>query len=411
MMIVLGFEGVPDINSLMPKVILKARRAEPFYARHPWVFAGAIAEIQGQPADGDEVQLQSSNGQFIAYGIYNSRSKLSVRLYSWDQDQPLDPPFFELKLNQAIALRHSLLNLQSYNLSAYRIVFSEADGLSGLIVDRFTDFLAIQVSSLGIARRVSFIAKILAKQLPVQGIYLRTEKGIAQLEGLDLQDQLLWGEMPPEEIIFHENSLRFAVNLTAGQKTGYYLDQRDNRLAAAKFAKGRSVLDAFCYSGGFSIYAARAGASAVMAVDASDAALKLAARNAELNQLSHIQFRLGDVFHVMDELVQSGKQFDMVILDPPKFARNRAAVPQALQGYRRLHKLALKLLPPDGILVSCCCTGAISQEQFEDVITQVGVSARRDVQILERRGPSPDHPVRLSCREGTYLKCLICRVI
>jgi 23S rRNA (cytosine1962-C5)-methyltransferase len=243
-----------------------------------------------------------------------------------------------------------------------------------------------------------------------RGIYLRTEKGIGKLEGVELHDQLLWGTPPPADLTIEENNLRFLVNLAEGQKTGYYLDQRDNRAAVARLCPGQRVLDAFCYSGGFGIYAAKAGAAEVLGIDASEPALELARRNTVANGLGNIAFVCADVFRHLTDMVAEGRKFDVVVLDPPKFARNRGAVPEAIKGYRRLHQLAMKLLAPGGLLVTCCCTGLIVMNDLEELIAQVAVEAKRDVQILERRGPSADHPVAITCRESGYLKCIISRV-
>ena len=393
------------------QVILKEKRAQPFYGRHPWVFAGAIEKVNGTPDDGAVVDLLSSTGNFVARGLFNSQSKIRVRNYSWEADVPLDRAFFLNRFRKALTLRHEILHLNTGPTAAYRVAFSEADGLSGMIVDRYADYLTVQFTSLAIGERRAMIGDVLNELLQPKGIYLRTEKGIGQLEGLNLHDGLLAGELPPPELLIEENGLRFAVNLTEGQKTGYYIDQRDNRLAVQKLANGRRVLDAFSYSGGFGLYAAKGGATEVECVDASEPALKLAARNAELNDLKQLTFTHADVFNYLDKLVTSGRKFDLLVLDPPKFARNRAAVPKAVQGYRKLHQQALRLLAPDGILVSCCCTGLITYEMLEDVIAQVAIDAKRDLQILERRGPSSDHPVAVACRESSYLKCIISRAL
>jgi 23S rRNA (cytosine1962-C5)-methyltransferase len=278
-------------------------------------------------------------------------------------------------------------------------------------VDRYGDRLAVQLTALGLGARREMIADVLRELLAPRGIYLRTEKGIGRLEGVELHDGPLWGEPPPADLTLVENGLRVLVNLAEGQKTGYYLDQRDNRAAVARLCGGRRVLDAFCYSGGFGLHAAKAGAAEVLGVDASEAALELARKNAAANGLSGITFEAADVFHRLADLVALGRRFDVVVLDPPKFARNRAAVPEALRGYRRLHQLALKLLDRDGVLVSCCCTGLIALQELEDLIAQVAVEARRDLQILERRGAAPDHPVAITCRETGYLKCVVSRVV
>lgn len=393
-----------------PKVILKAKRAQPFFGRHPWVFAGAVERVEGEPADGAEVDLVSHGDNFVARGLFNSQSKIQVRLYSWDPGVPLDRAFFRDRLERALRLRHDLLKLNAPE-AGYRVAFSESDYLSGMVVDRYGDWLAVQFTALGLAQRREEIAGVLREMLNPRGIYLRTEKGIGRLEGLELHDGPLWGEPPPPDLTIVENGLRVLVNLTEGQKTGYYLDQRDNRAAVAALCPGKRVLDAFCYSGGFGLYAAKAGASEVLGVDASEPALDLARRNAAANELAGISFECADVFRHLADMVAIRRLFDVVVLDPPKFARNRAAVPEALKGYRRLHQLALKLLAKDGVLVSCCCTGLIALQDLEDIIAQTAAEGRRDVQILARRGPAPDHPVAVTCRESGYLKCVISRVV
>lgn len=395
---------------MTPHVILKPKRAQPFYGRHPWVYAGAIDRVEGDPADGDEVELRSSTGNFVARGLWNGQSKIHVRLLAWEEGRSLDEAFFRDRLTKAIRLRHDVLRLNHGPKSAYRVVFSEGDILSGLIVDRYAEWLAVQFTSLGMARRREMIVSLLRELLEPRGIYMRTEKGVGKLEGVELHDEPLWGEPPPDDLTIEENGLRFAVNLPEGQKTGYYLDQRDNRAAVAKLAAGKRVLDAFSYSGGFGVYAAKGGAEAVECVDASEAALALAERNAVLNGLGQLTYTRADVFGHLAKLAEEKRQFDIVVLDPPKFARNRAAVPEALKGYRRLHQLALRLLAPDGLLVSCCCTGLITMTDLEDILAQTAIDAKRDVQFLERRGPAADHPVSVTCRESGYLKCILSRV-
>ncbi len=393
-----------------PKVILKPKRAQPFFGRHPWVFAGAIDRVEGLPADGDEVDLVSTAGNFVARGLYNSQSKINVRLYSWQEGVALDRAFFRDRLASALRLRHDILKLNTPD-AGYRVAFSESDYLSGMIVDHYAGWLTVQFTALGLAKRREMFVEILRELLNPRGIYLRTEKGIGKLEGVELHDEPLWGESPPADLSIVENGMRFFVNLAEGQKTGYYLDQRDNRAAVARLCPGKRVLDAFCYTGGFGLYAARASAAEVLGVDASEPALELARRNATANSLTNITFENADVFRHMSDLAAGGRKFDTVILDPPKFARNRAAVPEALKGYRRLHQLALKLLDKDGVLVSCCCTGLIAMTDLEELIGQVAVEAKRDLQLLERRGAAADHPVAVTCRETGYLKCIISRVL
>ena len=397
-------------SAVSGQVFLKPKRAAPFYARHPWVFAGAVDRIEGDPADGAVVDVRSHVGNFVGRGLFNNQSKIQIRLYSWDEKADLDRDFFRTKLQRALRLRHDILKLNGGPDAAYRVVFSEADTLSGMVVDRYGGWLTVQFTSLAMAARRDMFGELLTELLGCQGVYLRTEKGIGKLEGVTLQDGLLCGEAPPAEVVIHENGLKFAINLTEGQKTGYYLDQRDNRAAVAKLCGGKRVLDAFCYSGGFGVSAGAAGATEVECVDASDAALALVKRNAELNNLTQVAAVKGDIFQYLDAQVAAKRKFDVVVLDPPKFARDRASIPQAMRGYRQLVQQGLKLLVPDGILVKCCCSGLISMEMLEEVITQTVIDERRDLQILLRSGPAPDHPMSVTCREGAYLKCVVGRV-
>lgn len=391
------------------RVLLQPRKARPFYGRHPWVYPGAIASVEGAPADGDVVDLCSHAGNFVARGLYNSHSKIRVRLYAWSAEQALDENFFCEKFAAALHLRGPILNLNGPG-RACRLVFSEGDGLSGLTVDRYDRWLVMQFTSLGLALRREMLADLLMELVQPEGIYLRTERGIGQLEGIELHDGLLRGTVPAEPVTVEEDGIKFLVHIAEGQKTGFYLDQRENRRAVAELAAGRRILDGFCYTGGFGLHAARAGATSVFGVDVSEPALLLARENARLNGLSNVAYERGDVFERLESLVQAGERFGLVVLDPPKFARTRGAVDDALRGYRQLNKLALRLLEPDGILVMCCCSGLITAEMLDALLAQLAVEERREVQILEHRGQSADHPVAVTCPESAYLKCVNCRV-
>jgi 23S rRNA (cytosine1962-C5)-methyltransferase len=390
------------------RVLLQPRRARPFYGGHPWVFAGAVAAVEGEPADGDEVELVAHGGAFVARGLYNSKSKIRVRLYTRD-NVPLDRAFFRERLEAALRLRR-VLGLDEPGRGC-RLVFSEGDSLSGLVVDRYDRWLVTQFTALALANRRDLFAELLAELTGAEGIYLRTERGVGTLEGLELHDGPLWGRLPHGPATIDEGGVRFVVNVAEGQKTGFFLDQRDNRRVVAGLASGRRVLDAFCYSGGFGLHAARAGAASVLGVDQSEAALELARENARINGLQErVSFTRGEVFAELGALADRGEKFGLVVLDPPKFARSRGAVDEALRGYRRLQALGLRLLEPEGILVTCCCSGLITVDMLEELLAQLAAESRRDVQILERRGPAPDHPVSAGCRESHYLKCLITRV-
>jgi 23S rRNA (cytosine1962-C5)-methyltransferase len=369
------------------------------------VFPGAIAAIVGDPAAGAEIDLVTHAGDFVARGFFNPKSKIRVRLFSWRPDESLDRAYFAQKLMAAVRLRKAI-NLDQPE-GACRLVNSEGDGLSGLTVDRYRAWLVVQFTALALAQRREMLADLLVEMFKPEGIYLRTERGIGQMEGLELQDGPLRGNPPPEPLVIEEDGLKFEINLAEGQKTGFYLDQRNNRRAVARLSKGRGLLDAFCYSGGFALQAAYAGASRVLGVDQSEPALELARANAQLNRLANVVFERAEVFQYLEELVERGEKFGVVVLDPPKFARTRSAIDEALRAYRRLQKRALRLLEPDGILVTCCCSGLISMDMLEGVLARVAAEEGQAVQLLERRGPALDHPVAVTCPESHYLKCLI----
>lgn len=391
------------------RVVLKPRRAQPFFSRHPWVYTGAIQEVIGEPADGAEVDVTTHTGTFIARGFYNSKSKIRARLYCWDPDQPLDDDFFRKKFAAATRFRAALFGMGER--VGYRLLASEADGVSGLIVDRYDRWLTVQFTSLALGQRRERLIPILAEVTGCKGIYLRTERGIGQLEGLDLRDGPIWGEPPSGPVVIDDGVVRYRVDLREGQKTGFFLDQRANRLAVANYASGRTALDCFCYSGGFGLHAAKRGAISVEAVDISESALNLARENADLNGVRSIKFVKADVFDHLGTLVREGRKFGAIILDPPKFARTRKSLPDALRGYHSLLSHAMKLLEPEAVLVMCCCSGLVGMSDLETVMARVAVDARRDVQIIERRGQDIDHPIAVTCIETGYLKCLICRVI
>jgi 23S rRNA (cytosine1962-C5)-methyltransferase len=407
-----------------PRVILHARRARPFFGRHPWVFAGAIAGFEGEPADGDEVEIFSHGGNFIARGFYNGKSRIRARLYSWDADRPLDRDFFRERLTQAINLRRDPLRLTppqppigspGWEGSACRLVFSEGDGLSGLTIDQYDRWAVVQFTSLGMAQRKQLWSELLQELVQPAGIFVRTERGIGKLEGLELQDGPLWGDTPADPVLVREPgpgyTVEYLVNIREGQKTGFYIDQRENRQAVARYAEGRRMLDAFCYSGGFGLHAALAGAKEVVAVDSSEAAVELARLNAAQNGIGNYTCHQAEVFEFLEAAVRDRQKFDLLVLDPPKFARTQHAVDSALRGYRRLQSLAMLLLNPGGILAVCCCSGLITIDMLEELASQVAAESKRFVQILERRGQPPDHPVAVSCLESAYLKCLVMRVV
>jgi 23S rRNA (cytosine1962-C5)-methyltransferase len=392
------------------RVVLRPRKARPFFGRHPWVLDSAVARVEGSVADGDVVELVSDTGKFIARGLYNSRSRLRVRLYTWDVGEPLDEPCWKRRIATAVAARRRI----GYDDPAggARLVYSEADGLSGLVVDRFADCLAVQVNALAMAVRLPAIVAALVELVRPRAIVARTEPGLLKTEGLDPPSGVLHGALPDGTVFVVEHGLKYGLDLVTGQKTGFYLDQRENRRAAASYARGRRVLDLFCYSGGFSLAAARLGQAAeVLGIDGSARAVALAEANAALNGISNVHFREQDCFDALDQLAFHRERFGMVVLDPPKFTRNRASVDDALRAYHRVNRRAVDVLEPGGILVTCSCSGSVSREDLLHVLSGVAQQTGRDIQVLEQRGAAPDHPVSATCLEGEYLKCFVCRVL
>ena len=391
-------------------VFIKPKRARPFFGRHPWVLDSAILRVDGNPDSGDVVDVVTHDGNFIARGLWNASSRIRVRLYSFMQDQALDQIFWNARIENAVSLRQQL-HLFSKKTGC-RLINSEGDNLSGVIVDQYGPYLAVQVTALAMAERLDMICDSLERIVQPKGILLRgAERGLGKLEGLHLPDRLLRGEPPDGPIFVEEHGLRFGVDLTEGQKTGYYLDQRENRQAAARYAAGRRVLDMFCYSGGFGVASAVSGnASSVLSVDSSIKAISLARANAELNNATTMTVEQADAFEKLASLEEENAKFGMVVLDPPKFARSRASASDALRAYHRINRLGVDLLEPGGVLVTCSCSGAITRDDFLMTLSAVAQRSGRTLQLLEYRGAAPDHAVNLHCLEGEYLKCVIARV-
>ena len=397
------------------EVIVRNRRAQPFFGRHPWVFVGAVDRVNGMKSEdvppGTIAKLVNSEGRFIAWGLYNPISRIVARLYSWQLERPLDAAFWQSTIHQAVESRCEMFDLNSPNTGC-RLVFSEADGLSGLTVDFYGGYLLVQFTSLALFLHRNAILTALQTEVNPRGIWLRTEKGMREAEGLDVVDGLLSGHEPPRPLFIREFGINYGVDVQQGQKTGCYLDQRYNRLAASRYLKGAKVLDAFCFSGGFGITALKlGGAASVLGIDSSESALELAKANAELNGVAdRCQWRRDDVRPALESMAGQGTLFDAVILDPPRMARTRGGMDRAINGYVRLNHLGLQVLKPGGILVTCSCSGLVSRDEFQEMLAEVARQTGRDIQVLENRGQPADHPVRVTCPETEYLKVLICRV-
>lgn len=387
---------------------LKPSRQFPFLARHPWVHAHALAEDGRELECGQVVDLIDHDGNWVARGVINPASRLRVRLYTFDSSMQIDEDMWRQRIDAAIDRRR--LSEPSPADGAERLVFSESDLMSGLIVDRYADCLGVQFTSGGLLPWRDAILDHLRSGLNARAIRVRVESKTAKYEGIAAVDEWYQGAELTEPVVYQQNGLELAVDLHRGQKTGGYLDQRKNHLAVAGYLCGRRVLDMCCYTGGFGLVAAKSGAKSVLGVDSSEPALAAARRTAERNGIDSIEFREGDCFDELKTMGQRGDRYDAVVLDPPRFAGSRHQIDSALRAYGRLNASAIELLPPGGILATCSCSGRVSRSDFLNMLMDVGRRRRRDLIVLENRGPAPDHPVAVSCPESDYLKCVILQV-
>ena len=388
-------------------VFLKPGREKSLLRRHPWVFSGAIYRIDGTPAGGDSVRVRAHGGAFLGWGIYSPQSQIAIRLWSWEQTQPIDAALLRTRLTQALALRRMCGNQE-----ALRLVHGESDGLPGLIVDRYADTLVLQASSAGAARWREAAADLLLELTGCARVYERSDAEVMRLEGIPARSGPLRGDAPPAQMQVRENGLSLGVDIAGGHKTGFYLDQRDNRALVRTLAAGRKVLDCFCYSGGFTVNALAGGAEHVTSVDASAEALALTRDNVGRNALDaqRAQWVEGDAFQYLRKLRDQGRSFGLIVLDPPKFAPTAAHAERAARGYKDINLLAFKLLAPGGLLATFSCSGGVSRDLFQKIVAGAASDARVDAQILRWMSATPDHPVALAFPEGEYLKGMLCRV-
>ncbi|HSJ57294.1 MAG TPA: class I SAM-dependent rRNA methyltransferase [Anaerolineae bacterium] len=385
-------------------VMLKRGRDKPVRNRHPWIFSGAVARIDGEAEDGDIVRVTDDRGRYLAAGYVNRRSQIVVRLLTWDE-QEIDTAFWRRRIARAVEGRRGITDS-----NACRLIYAESDGLPGLVVDRYGDWLVVQSLTLGIAQRRDELVALLAEMVEPAGIYARDDVDVRSHEGLSQETGSLWGEDPPDRIEIVEHGHRFLVDVKRGHKTGFYLDQRQNRQRAAAYCPGADVLNAFAYSGAFAVYAAGAGARSVLNVDSSIPALELAEENLALNGLAPQEMLAGDVFEVLRDYRAEGQSYDVIVLDPPKFATSQAEVMNASRGYKDLNLLAMQLLRPGGVLVTFSCSGRVDADLFQKIVFAASVDAGRDAQIVEWLAQARDHPVLLTFPESWYLKGFICRV-
>lgn len=391
----------------MHKLILKPGREKSLKRRHPWVFSGAVARVQGNPGPGETVEVRSASGETLAVAAYSPTSQIVARVWDW-KERAIDGAFFNMRISQAVEQRRTLLDTGATD--AVRLVHGESDGLPGVVADRYGDTVVLQLTSAGAERWREAIADAVLEASGAARVWERSDAEVRELEGLSPVTAALRGAREPTRIAVTENGLKFQVDLEHGHKTGFYLDQRDNRARVRSLARGRDVLDGFCYSGGFALNAMAGGARSVTALDSSAEALALARGNAGLNGLAGVDWIEGDVFQLLRKFRDGARHFDLIVLDPPKFAPTAAHVAKAARAYKDINLLAFKLLRPGGLLVTFSCSGGVSADLFQKIIAGSALDAGVQAQIIERLGPGTDHPIALNFPEGDYLKGLVCRV-
>jgi 23S rRNA (cytosine1962-C5)-methyltransferase len=394
----------------MIDVVLKKGKEKAVLHRHPWVFSGAIEPVKGKPANGDIVRLMNAKGDFMAYGFYNDQSRVALRLLEWDENVAVNEDWFRSKVAVAVAGRSELLGTGATNTC--RLIFSESDYLPGLIVDKYGDHLAVQVLTSGIEKMMPVIIDELQRLLNPVSIFDKSDASSRSHEGLETTNVVLFGDEPLESVEVKENNIIYNINIAEGQKSGFYCDQRDNRKILAAHAKDKKVLDCFCYTGGFTLNALHNGAASVTSVDSSALAIETLKANISLNKLDaekHIAIQ-SDVNKQLRVFKDDGALFDVIVLDPPKYAPSRSALDRASRAYKDLNRLAMLLLNNGGLLATYSCSGAMDMETFKQVIAWAALDAGKQVQFIYQFCQPGDHPVRSSFPEGEYLKGLLCRV-
>jgi Predicted SAM-dependent methyltransferases len=397
----------------MAELILKPGREKSLLRRHPWVFSGAVSQVKGNPGSGDTLEIFSAKGGRLGWAAYSPQSSIRARMWVFGEEELGDMiTFLYNKMRIAIYNKNGLiLNSQLLN-NSYRLIHAESDGLPGLIVDRYDQWLVAQFLTAGAEKWKAEITQALAEITGLKNIYERSDADVRELEGLPLVNSVLMGETPPETIEIVENGLRFLVDIQHGHKTGFYLDQRDNRLIVQAYAKDRRVLNCFSYTGGFAVYCLAGSAAQVISIDSSADVLEMGKRNLELNHLpaEKAEWMCADVFQELRTMRDRRERFDLIVLDPPKFAPTAGQVQAAARGYKDINLLAFKLLNPGGILATFSCSGGVERALFQKIVADAALDAGVDAQNIRLLSQAPDHPIALNFPEGEYLKGLICRI-
>jgi 23S rRNA (cytosine1962-C5)-methyltransferase len=399
----------------MAAIVLRPGREKSLLRRHPWIFSGAVQHVEGEPAPGATVDLLSSKREFLARAAYSPTSQIRARAWTFEEET-VDADFFRRRVRSAIQTRNIWHLIP--DTTAYRLIYAESDGIPGLIVDRYGEVLVLQSLTAGSEFWKETLADLLLEETGLSTIYERSDADVRELEGLEVRVGNLRGHLSSpalsgaEGFLFPitEHGLKFNVNLASGHKTGFYLDQRDNRMRLRELANDKDVLDGFCYTGGFTVNALAGGAKSVLSIDSSAEALELCRENVALNGLPLTQHTAleGDVFQLLRKFRDEGRSFDLIGLDPPKFAPTAAQAERAARGYKDINLLAFKLLRPGGMLVTFSCSGGIDAGLFQKIIAGASLDAGVEAQVVEHLSQGPDHPVALNFPEGAYLKGLIC---
>ncbi|MEE1199708.1 MAG: class I SAM-dependent rRNA methyltransferase [Christensenellales bacterium] len=388
----------------MATITLRKTRETRVRGGHPWIYASEIERVDGPFENGDIVDVADFRGKFIGRGFYNPQSQISLRILT-RKDEPCDRAFFERRIRDAWSYRQLLCDPNSC-----RLIYSESDFLPGLVVDKFGDVLVLQSLSLGIDRLKEMLCDLLMEIVKPIGIWERSDVPVRRLEGMEQTTGLLRGTVP-DQVEMLENGIRFQVDVKLGQKTGFFLDQKENRAALAPLCREAKVLDCFCHNGSFSLHAAKFGAESVLGVDISEEALDVARENARRNGLNNVTFEAHNCFDHLRELTDSAAQFDLVILDPPAFTKNKAALQSALRGYKEINLRGLKLVRPGGFLVTCSCSQHVLTDAFQDMVNQAARDAKKRIRLVESRTQAKDHPILPQSIETKYLKCMILQVL
>ncbi|MEO2279148.1 class I SAM-dependent methyltransferase [Pseudoalteromonas pernae] len=391
-------------------IYLQTGREKSLKRKHPWIFSKAIKKVKGNLALGDTVTVYDSNGKYLATAAYSPESQIRARVWSFNEKEVIDGEFFYQRLARAYSVREHTIEMGG--LTGFRLCAGESDGLPGVTIDKFDNYLVCQLLSAGAERHKGDIVNALHRLFPESAIYERSDVDVRKKEGLAPTTGALLGEAPTAPVLIKENGLTCEVDIIGGHKTGFYLDQRDSRAALERYVKDKEVLNCFCYTGTFGLYALRGGCKEVTNVDVSQNALDIAKRNVEHNNLdmSKAQFVKQDVFKLLREYREQGRKFDTIVMDPPKFAESKAQLTGACRGYKDINMLAMQLLNPGGTLLTFSCSGLMEQNLFQKVVADAALDAHKDLLIVERLNQAADHPISGPYPEGFYLKGLVCKV-